>query len=174
MDLQKAVWVEQQEILTQSLIANELNCRQLSTISHRNDGRKKPDQGKVGGGCFCIRFVLLPDVANSSHNLQPPQLFYLFHMSQNNFASLCALTQLHLLPANTLKFVIAFLLCFIFFSLHRRHPNCTLFHAEQPNIFLNTHGKEVRICQIYYIQNIQKYLNSLSDRECNSFGMMNA
>lgn len=46
MDLWKAVWVAQQEILTQSLIANEMNCRQLSMSSHRNEGKQKPDQGK--------------------------------------------------------------------------------------------------------------------------------
>lgn len=78
MDLQKVVWVEQQEILTQSLIANELNCRQLSMISHRTEGRQKPEEGNGGGGCCCSSSVLLPGVSHTRHNGLHHWIFGLF------------------------------------------------------------------------------------------------
>lgn len=46
MDLQKDVWIEQQEILTKPLIANDVNCRQPSMISYRKKRRERPDQGE--------------------------------------------------------------------------------------------------------------------------------
>lgn len=46
MDLLKDVWIEQQEILTKSLIANDVNYSQLSMMGGRNKRRERPDQGE--------------------------------------------------------------------------------------------------------------------------------
>lgn len=111
------MWTEQQEILTKSLIVNDVNCRQLSVIGCRNKRRERPDQGESMWQLLLsiTTHFLLP-------MLSPPvDIAYWFNDFSSDlfiYAHICIYITIYiyiLFLINSFDFIVVLFLCFVLF-----------------------------------------------------------